>query len=128
MFPVSVRASWHKCYFLKFLKFKYGYYIITRLIYCCYSYYFYFSFVVIIIIIVIRIITRKTAGTAENPTANKFGFVTPRYKVVISHRQIYVYHTDLLPFKISVTLSLTFQGHSRYNLIVPLDSPHMVSY
>ena len=45
-------------------------------------------------------------------------------KVVI----IYVYHTDLLPLKIRVTLTLTFQGHSRSDVMVTLDSLYMVSY
>ncbi len=31
--------------------------------------------------------------------------------VIINFRQIYVYHSDLLPLKILVTLTLTFQGH-----------------
>ena len=38
----------------------------------------------------------------------------------------YVLCTDLL--KIWVTLTLTFQGHLRSNLTVPLDSSHMVSH
>ncbi len=72
--------------------------------------------------------TRNTAGTAENPERQQSPFCDIQIKVVISRWQIYVYHTDLLPLKILVTLTFTFQGHSRSNVKVPLDSPYMVSY
>ncbi len=42
-----------------------------------------------------------TAGTAENPAANKkILFCDIQIKVVISRSQIYVYHKDLLQLKI----------------------------
>ncbi len=57
--------------------------------------------------------TRKTAGTAENPAANKLPFVTYiQIKLVISRKQIYAYHTDLLLLKIWVTLTLASQGQT----------------
>ncbi len=62
------------------------------------------------------------------PPTNQIIFCDIQSKVVLSRRQIYVYHSHLLPLKIWVTLTLTFQGHSRSNLIVPLYSLYVVSY
>ncbi len=74
-------------------------------------------------------LTRKTAGTAENPAANKFAFCDIQIKVAIICRQIYIY----IPYRSATTqnlsdLTLPFQGHSNSNLIVPLDFPYMASY
>ena len=69
---------------------------------------------------------KKDRWDSGKPYHQQILFCDIQIKVVISHRQIYVYYTDLLPLKILVTL--TFQGHLRLTLIVPLDSPYMVSY
>ncbi len=71
---------------------------------------------------------KKDRWDSGKPRRQHILFCNIQIKVVISRMQIYVYHIDLLPLKIPVTLSLTFQGHLRSNLIVPLDSPYMVAY
>ncbi len=74
------------------------------------------------------IVNKKDHWDSGKPRRQQSPFCDIQIKVVISHRLIYVYHTDLLPLKILVTLTLTFQCHSRSNVKVPLDSPYMVSY
>ncbi len=129
----------------------------------------------------IFITTRTTAGTAENPPANKLHNVTSRlisntirkyiYNIVLFYHpiseerwitldvtfkvttctKVKSYGSIRLPiygsllmfnrntganwthlrdigFKVCVTLTLTFQGHPRSNVTLPLDSPYMVSY
>ncbi len=49
--------------------------------------------------------TRKTAGTAGKPRRQQIPFRDIQIKVIITHRQIYVYHTDLLPLKSDFDLS-----------------------
>ncbi len=71
---------------------------------------------------------KKDRWDSGKPRRQQILFCDIQIKVVISCRQIYVYHTDLLPLKIWLTLTFTFQGHSRSNLTVPLDSRYMVSY
>ncbi len=68
--------------------------------------------------------TRKTAGIVENLAHQQTPFGYNQMKVVISSRQIHVYNTDLLPLKILVTLTMAFQGHSRSNVMVSLNSPY----
>ncbi len=70
---------------------------------------------------------KKDRWDSGKPCRQQILFCDIQIKVVISRRQIYVYHKHL-PLKIWVTLTLTFQGHSRSNLKMPLDSPYMVSY
>ncbi len=41
-------------------------------------------------------------------------FVTSRLKWYYNSWLIYLFHADLLPLKIRVTLTLTFQGHSDF--------------
>ncbi len=73
-----------------------------------------------------QVANKKECWDSRKRRRQQILFCDIQIKVVISHRQIYVYYTDLLPLKILVTL--TFQGHLRLTLIVPLDSPYMVSY
>ena len=48
----------------------------------------------------IEIINKKDRWDSGKPRCQKILFFDIRIKVVISHRQIYVYHTNLLPLKI----------------------------
>ncbi len=45
----------------------------------------------------------------------------------INNKQLYLLCTDVLPLKIQVALSLIFQGSSKPNVTVQLDSPYMIS-
>ncbi len=76
----------------------------------------------------IGILNKKDRWDSRKPRRQQTLFCDIQIKVVISRRQIYVYQTDLLPLEIWVSLTLTFQGHSRSNVKVPFDSPYMVSY
>ncbi len=53
---------------------------------------------------------KKDHWDSRKPRRQQILFCDIHIKVVISWRQIYVYHTDLVPLKTWVTLSLTFQG------------------
>ncbi len=58
---------------------------------------------------------KKDRWDSGKPRRQQIFFCDIQIKVVTSRRQIYVYHSDLLPLKIWVTLTWTFQGHSRSN-------------
>ncbi len=55
---------------------------------------------------------QKEHWDSGKPARQQSLFCDIQIKVVINCSQIYVYHTDLLPIKIYVTLILKFQGHS----------------
>ncbi len=73
-------------------------------------------------------VNKKDRWDSGKPRRHLILFCDIQIKVLISRMQIYVYHTDLIPLKIWVTLTLTFQCHSRSTLTMPLESPYKVSY
>ncbi len=72
-------------------------------------------------------LTRKTAGTAENPTRQKLPYVTTR--LISSTTGNYMHDVQMSSHsRVTLTyMTLTFQGHSRSN-VSAIDSEYVVSY